>query len=300
MEAVARQMGGDGSGAQQTGGGDSDDPDELSDMADHDVAVDANDDDISSGFFQFQPRTLGSLFFSSSSSRALKLSANNFGFSAFHKLNRFPDDSCSFPSNNNISKEMTSVDDACSVVDASETSSESKSSLKHSPVSDSKVARGKKCHDDGNGQFQNPCKYSFHSSRVCREVDEITKPRDPQETCQMQLKSERSSRCSSSNGPKIPNSVSKPKILLVEDNKINVMLTQSMMKQLGHNIDVVNNGVEAVHVVQCRNYDLILIVITKIQELILYGAYFIFLLINVLCIPFIKNMYTLAHGQHSV
>ncbi|KAI8020449.1 Histidine kinase 5 [Camellia lanceoleosa] len=37
----------------------------------------------------------------------------------------------------------------------------------------------------------------------------------------------------------------KPKILLVEDNKINVMVTRSMMKQLGHTIDVVNNGVEA-------------------------------------------------------
>ncbi|KAA8525681.1 hypothetical protein F0562_007536 [Nyssa sinensis] len=150
---------------------DSDDPDELSDMADHDATVDANDDDISSGFFQFQPRTLGSLFSSSSSGKAQKLSANNFGFSAFYKLNGFPNDSCSFPSNNNISKEMTSVDDACLVVDASETSSKPKSSLKHSPVSDSKVARGKKCHDDGNGQFQNPCKYSSYSSRdVCMPV----------------------------------------------------------------------------------------------------------------------------------
>uniref|UniRef100_A0A5B7BZK3 histidine kinase n=1 Tax=Davidia involucrata TaxID=16924 RepID=A0A5B7BZK3_DAVIN len=233
---------------------DSDDSDELSDMADHDTTADANDDDTSSGFFQFQPRTLGSLFSSGYSGRAQKLSPNNFGFSASHKLNGFSDGTCSFPSN----KELTSVDDACSVVDASETSLEPESSLWCSPVSDSKISREKQCHDETNGQFQNPCMYSSHSSRADKEVGEITKPRDPKETCQLQEKSDRSSPCSSSNAPEVLKSALKPKILLVEDNKINVMVTQSMMKQLGHNMDIVNNGVEAVRAVQCRNYDLIL------------------------------------------
>ncbi|EYU22050.1 hypothetical protein ABFS82_01G039900 [Erythranthe guttata] len=50
----------------------------------------------------------------------------------------------------------------------------------------------------------------------------------------------------------------KPRILLVEDNKINVMVTKSMMKQLGHCIDVVSNGAEAVRSVQCKCYDLVL------------------------------------------
>ncbi|CAI0438640.1 unnamed protein product [Linum tenue] len=50
----------------------------------------------------------------------------------------------------------------------------------------------------------------------------------------------------------------KPRILLVEDNKINVMVTQSMMKQLGHSIEVVNNGIEAVKAIQRRYYDLVL------------------------------------------
>ncbi|KAE8654763.1 hypothetical protein F3Y22_tig00117047pilonHSYRG00141 [Hibiscus syriacus] len=49
-----------------------------------------------------------------------------------------------------------------------------------------------------------------------------------------------------------------PNILLVEDSKINVMVAQSMLKQLGHTIDVVNNGVEAVCAVQKRSYDLVL------------------------------------------
>ncbi|KAE8663716.1 hypothetical protein F3Y22_tig00112921pilonHSYRG00073 [Hibiscus syriacus] len=36
------------------------------------------------------------------------------------------------------------------------------------------------------------------------------------------------------------------------------MVAQSMLKQLGHTIDVVNNGVEAVCVVQKCSYDLVL------------------------------------------
>ncbi|KAA8521443.1 hypothetical protein F0562_012104 [Nyssa sinensis] len=237
---------------------DSDDPDEISDMADHDTTADANDDDISSGYFQFQPRTLGSLFSSGGSGRAQKLSPNNFGLGASHKLNGFSENSCSFSSNNITSKKMPSVDDTSSVVDASETSSEPESSMRHSPNSDSKIGREKQCHDEENGQFQNTCMYLSHSSRASKEVDEITKPRDPEETCQMQEKSDRSFLCSSSNGPEIPKSALKHNILLVEDNKINVVVAQSMMKQLGRNIDVVNNGVEAVRAVQCRNYDLIL------------------------------------------
>ncbi|CAL9064915.1 histidine kinase 5-like isoform X1 [Musa acuminata AAA Group] len=55
----------------------------------------------------------------------------------------------------------------------------------------------------------------------------------------------------------LPNSRS-PKILLVEDNKINVMVAQTMMKQLGHKIDVVNNGLEAIRALQHFHYDLIL------------------------------------------
>jgi CheY-like chemotaxis protein len=39
-------------------------------------------------------------------------------------------------------------------------------------------------------------------------------------------------------------------------------VTQSMMKLLGHSIDVVNNGVEAVCAVQHHNYDLIFMVLS--------------------------------------
>nr|KYP70303.1 Signal transduction histidine-protein kinase barA [Cajanus cajan] len=137
----------------------SDDPDELSDVENNDAA---SDDTIES-FFQFQPRTLGSLFSS-------------------------------------------------------------------------------------NG-----------SSRTQKEMVVATKSSEHQQTCQGQGKANTTTKCvTSSSTSEVTKSTLKPKILLVEDNKINVMVTQSMMKQLGHSIDVVNNGVEAVRAVQRCTYDLVL------------------------------------------
>ncbi|KAG2335095.1 hypothetical protein Bca52824_006275 [Brassica carinata] len=51
---------------------------------------------------------------------------------------------------------------------------------------------------------------------------------------------------------------SKPKILLVEDNNINIMVAKSMMKQLGYTIDIANNGVEAITAIKDSTYDLVL------------------------------------------
>lgn len=53
-------------------------------------------------------------------------------------------------------------------------------------------------------------------------------------------------------------SSSKAKILLVEDNKVNIMVAKSMLAPLGYGIDIVNNGVEAIRAVQKCQYDLIL------------------------------------------
>ncbi|CAF1696982.1 unnamed protein product [Brassica napus] len=50
----------------------------------------------------------------------------------------------------------------------------------------------------------------------------------------------------------------KPKILLVEDNKINIMVAKSMMKQLGYTFDIANNGVEAITAIKGTSYDLVL------------------------------------------
>jgi CheY-like chemotaxis protein len=48
------------------------------------------------------------------------------------------------------------------------------------------------------------------------------------------------------------------RILLAEDNKVNVMVAQSMMQRLGHKLEVVNNGAEAIAAVQRNSYDVIL------------------------------------------
>ncbi|XP_052210719.1 probable histidine kinase 1 [Diospyros lotus] len=236
----------------------SDDPDELSDLSDHDALASANDDDISSGFFQFKPRTLGSLFSSSGSSRGQNLLSTNIAFN--QRLNGWTKDSYSFPSGNIAPMEMMMLDDSCSLVNGSKILSEHESSMKHTPHSTREVADGSEIQSrhKENGQFHNLSTISTHRSTESKEVGQIKQPIDTQEATEMQERSNRSSQCTSSSGSDISMSTLKPRILLVDDNKINVMVAQSMMKRLGHSIDVVNNGVEAVHAVQRCSYDLIL------------------------------------------
>lgn len=69
---------------------------------------------------------------------------------------------------------------------------------------------------------------------------------------------EKSSHTLSDNTSELRQTRSKAKILLVEDDKVIVMVTRSMIERLGYSIDVVSNGVEAVRAVQRRNYDIIL------------------------------------------
>ncbi|XP_021276953.1 histidine kinase 5 [Herrania umbratica] len=234
----------------------SDDPDDLSDMPEHDAAT----DDATAGFFQFQPRTLGSLFSPNGSSRTQKLIPHNIGYANSHKLNGFADNSYSFPTNNGQTKEMAPVEDACSVAEAVEPSSEPEGSFSHSPDPDneSAICRDRHHQNDANAQNKVSTTELSSCSEASREVDAKMKISEPQLSPKRQEKSDTSSQCTSNSGQEVSNLTSKPKILLVEDNKINVMVTQSMMKQLGHTIDVVNNGIEAVRAVQRCSYDLVL------------------------------------------
>ncbi|KAL2637355.1 hypothetical protein AAZV13_06G052800 [Glycine max] len=234
----------------------SDDPDELSDLENNDVA---SDDTIES-FFQFQPRTLGSLFSSNGSSRTQKLLTHKIGYTSSHKLGGFSESLYSFPSNDIMSKGTCSVDDASSVVDAPETS-ELASSSGHSLETKNKslVRRDKQHQDKARAWSFNGYADSSEVTVSNGEMAGATKSSEPQQTCQGQGKANTTTQCvTSSSTSEVTKSTIKPKILLVEDNKINVMVTQSMMKQLGHSIDVVNNGVEAVRAVQRHTYDLIL------------------------------------------
>ncbi|XP_078163156.1 histidine kinase 5 isoform X2 [Carex rostrata] len=60
------------------------------------------------------------------------------------------------------------------------------------------------------------------------------------------------------NGKSRPNHQSSGQVLLVEDNKVNIMVAKSMVEQLGHSVCVVNNGLEAIRAVQQTRFDLIL------------------------------------------
>ncbi|KAG8375361.1 hypothetical protein BUALT_Bualt10G0092100 [Buddleja alternifolia] len=225
----------------------SDDPDELSDMHNHDVPDDGIDDDLHSGVFLFQPRTLGSLFSSQTSGRIQKLSPNSYGFNAAHKLNGLLEDSSS-PCSNITYKETSSEEDAYSAACAMEISSEldcSRSDNLNSTLEN----------EQGQDDHFHPYDHSTNSSRASHSTNETSETRVSQELYQRQAQS---SECSSSNSPEVPKTEWKPKILVVEDNRINVMVTKSMMTRLGHGIEVVSNGAEAVRAVQCKSYDLIL------------------------------------------
>jgi CheY-like chemotaxis protein len=48
------------------------------------------------------------------------------------------------------------------------------------------------------------------------------------------------------------------RILLVEDNSVNQMIAKLILKRLGYQVSIANNGLEAVQAVQNHPYDLIL------------------------------------------
>ncbi|KAK8991754.1 hypothetical protein V6N11_062750 [Hibiscus sabdariffa] len=230
----------------------SDDPDDLSDMADHDHVM---DDDETAGFFQFLPRTLGSLFSSNGSTRTQKLMPHNIGFANPHKLNGFSENCYLFPMNNGRPKEIDSVEDACSVAEAVQIPSEPGSSISHSSDPDKKSSICSDLHRLNDANVEN--KVSTTDVSSCSEKTNISEPQFPPKR---QKKPDVGCQSTLNGSQEISkNSItSKPKILLVEDSKINVMVARSMLKQLGHTIDVVNNGAEAVRAVQKCSYDLVL------------------------------------------
>ncbi|KNA08312.1 hypothetical protein SOVF_163730, partial [Spinacia oleracea] len=215
----------------------SDDPDELPDASSHHDTTAA--DDHTAGYFQFQPRTLSSSI--SGESRNHNLLQSNYGY------NMMPDI-------NPVSENFASVSPTPKELETEHTS----------PESCSRHSSGDNAAAETSGRNDQCVRDERNVSENQRSLDMEVGPNvsrgqlhEPQEvptiqTCDTTLQSTASSK------PEVDRAEEKPKILLVEDNKINVMVTTSMMKQLGHSIDVVNNGIEAIRAVQHRDYDLVL------------------------------------------
>ena len=135
----------------------SDDPDELTGMANHDGAP----DDTTENSFQFDPRTLGSLFNSKGSARTQKLLPHNIVYTS----SRIPNNFYSFPTS--IQNETADV--------AGSLSSEPESPVNHTanPDRENGACRSEQGQDDKNDQFPNPCKNSGWNREGSREIDAI-------------------------------------------------------------------------------------------------------------------------------
>ncbi|CAN1184978.1 Probable histidine kinase 1 [Linum perenne] len=230
----------------------SDDTDDLTDMTDTDTVT----EDETAGFFQFQPRTLGSLFSSNGPIRIPKLVPSTFGNTNSHTLNGFIEDGSV-----RCKETTTLVGDACSVVEVAEKASEPQSSFGQSQITDNGHIAGvsKQCQNDTKGVSNTTPADPTSCSESTRRTNSEVSTSGSQGSCLSVDKPGRSSEQCTSNGNTADTEAKpKPKILLVEDNKINVMVARSMMKQLGHDLFVVNNGVEAVKAIQREHYDLIL------------------------------------------
>ncbi|KAL4565033.1 hypothetical protein LXL04_029115 [Taraxacum kok-saghyz] len=159
----------------------SDETDEFKDMDDNS----STEDDDNCGFFQFKPRTLGSLFSSNGTGRAPELTGHEIGL---EKCN--PE--------NNITKDAGS---------------------------------------DQGRPFHDPCiKKNRPLNPDAPRVNSNGNSGNVVEKCKLLVR---------------------PKILLVEDHVVNVMVAKRMMRQLNQDMDVVNNGVEAVRAYQRCDYGLI-------------------------------------------
>lgn len=213
----------------------SDDQDEFSDMVDHHQP---EPDDTTEGHFQFKP-LLGSIY----SNGGPVISSNSF---LPHKamLTTTPlklnNGFVATPSINTGQSETVQVENGGYMDE----------SRQNCPESGNQYV-------NGNGRCSSKESESCSSSQASSEGGVL------------EMESELTV---SSRGEEEKTETSKqPKILLVEDNKINIMVAKSMMKQLGYTMDIANNGVEAINAVKDTSYDLVLMVSqsSKIQRLVL-------------------------------
>jgi CheY-like chemotaxis protein len=208
----------------------SDDQDEFSDMADQQ----SEPDDTAEGYFQFKP-LLGSIYSNGGPGISNDFLPHKVMLTSPIKLiNGFVAD----PSNNTGQSEMLQLENG-GYMDESKL----ETSSGHCPESAHQ-------YENGNGRCFSKESESCSSSQASSEGG----------TLEMESELTVSSHREEEKAETEVKETSKPKILLVEDNKINIMVAKSMMKQLGHTMDIANNGVEAITAINSSSYDLVLMV----------------------------------------
>jgi signal transduction histidine kinase len=206
----------------------SDDQDEFSDMADQQ----SEPDDTAEGYFQFKP-LLGSIYSNGGPGISNDFLPHKVMLTSPIKLiNGFVAD----PSNNTGQSEMLQLENG-GYMDESKL----ETSSGHCPESAHQ-------YENGNGRCFSKESESCSSSQASSEGG----------TLEMESELTVSSHREEEKAETEVKETSKPKILLVEDNKINIMVAKSMMKQLGHTMDIANNGVEAITAINSSSYDLVL------------------------------------------
>ncbi|XP_056846892.1 histidine kinase 5-like [Raphanus sativus] len=206
----------------------SDDQDEFSDMVDHHQP---EPDDTTEGHFQFKP-LLGSIY----SNGGPVISSNSF---LPHKamLTTTPlklnNGFVATPSNNTGQSETVQVENGGYMDE----------SRQNCPESGNQYV-------NGNGRCSSKESESCSSSQASSEGGGVLEMES--ELTVSSLREEEKTET------ELKETSKQPKILLVEDNKINIMVAKSMMKQLGYTMDIANNGVEAINAVKDTSYDLVL------------------------------------------
>lgn len=242
---------------------DSGDSDEISAIADQQLMPDANSEEIN-GTFLFKPCALGTQF---SSSRSMVRKTKLFqgcNFDPLSSIGASPQESDSLSSVN------------CIVSESSQTYSELgapiQSNLDHNIHNAESMKRKDEIFQDDRTS-PGSSSMNFRKSQKCdmsskcgnmTDLNEIGALR-PANCRPRQTEENENPLSTTSSNCEQAKIKANPRILLVEDNKINIMVAQSMMKQLGHKIDVVNNGLEAIRAFHHSHYDLILMVIFVIS-----------------------------------
>lgn len=225
-----------------------DGPDEDSSFSDTEVVSDMNPDETN-GSFLFKPRTLGTLFSSGGSMIRKTKMFRSSKVDPLNSLNGLSERSDSFSSN-------MSVEDFCSISESTD------SNDLESPQSKSEQSTHK---TEAVSRRDDTCQYNdnnIDSTRTARTSEDCVMRCSGEaltsEQCSQRNKNEPKLQSTSNGSNEVNKCNLAPKILLVEDNKVNIMVARTMMKQLGYSMDVVNNGLEAIHAFQSSRYDLIL------------------------------------------